>query len=92
MARYRQRRTVEAEQVFWNAKPWPPGVAVRPEYDAVSGSEGCPYVEGMLEGCPVRVRDGDWVMRGEDGGLTVISTEAFEENYERVDTGEPTPD
>jgi hypothetical protein len=88
---------IEAEQCFWNKKPYPEGVQTRyidpmgrAHYDLDLEPEsivGVDYqlIVKTLEGDHI-VSDGDWIITGVKGEKYPCKPDIFEMTYERLDS------
>lgn len=80
MSRYRKRPIeVEAEQFFFEKRPWPDGVFQLPPRPDRSKS----FVVGTLEGVHV-VSEGDWIITGIQNEKYPCKPDIFAATYERV--------
>ena len=67
---------VDAEQFFFDRKPWPAGV----ESQEIGGVREIPHVK-TLEG-PLSVSDGDWIITGVKGERYPCKPDIFKMTYE----------
>lgn len=90
MPKFRKKPVViEADQFFIDKKPWPPGVVDYwpPEHPEDTDEPknvvyGPPQVH-TLEG-PLRVSDGDWIIKGVQGEIYPCKHDIFVKTYEAV--------
>ena len=83
--KYRKKPVViEAEQCWYDKKPWPDGVEENIKIDEDGAEyEAVPFIE-TLEG-RLTVGDGDWIITGVKGEKYPCKPDIFEQTYEFVE-------
>lgn len=80
---------IEAEQFFYDQKPWPEGVEMKVIF---TDDDGCPHSGPVIETLEgnMRVAEGDWVITGVKGERYPCKPDIFEATYDAVEEGEET--
>ncbi len=88
--RYRDRSgdIVEAEQFFFDKKPWPKGVVPKLKVQTVAPYTGDPKAVVPTIKKPMAwyiVEEGEYIVTCPSGNQYTVEREIFEKNYERVE-------